>query len=139
MNEENNPGLRDIINLILTISTRFVNVLPENIDEEITACIAEIGSFTNVDRSYVFFLSSDGTTMSCSFEWCAEGIQSLKDNFQNIPTSMYQRWIDILSRFEPIHISHPSDLTKGSDTEKEMLNKLGIQSILVVLLLFTKN
>lgn len=138
MNEENNPVLRDIINLILTISTRFVNVLPENIDEEITACIAEIGSFTNVDRSYVFFLSSDGTTMSCSFEWCAEGIQSLKDNFQNIPTSMYQRWIDILSRFEPIHISHPSDLTKGSDTEKEMLNKLGIQSILVVPLVIHK-
>lgn len=32
MNEENNPGLRDIINLILTISTRFVNVLPSPTD-----------------------------------------------------------------------------------------------------------
>ena len=61
------------------ISTEFVNLGPDEIDACIQHALQTVGEFAGVDRSYVFLLSGDGTTMDKAHEWCAEGIESFID------------------------------------------------------------
>jgi hypothetical protein len=56
--------------LITAVSSRFINLYPAQIDDEIERTLQQIGIFADADRSYVFQFSEDHKTVSCTHEWC---------------------------------------------------------------------
>ncbi|MDO9326729.1 MAG: PAS domain S-box protein, partial [Methanoregula sp.] len=137
--EEAQQQLETMLRLILTLSNRFINVAPPDIDAEIQTGLAEIGSFAHVDRSYVFLFSPDGSKMSNSHEWCAEGISPQKDSLQDLPVELFPAWMKQLQSFETIHIPRVSDLPDDAKAEKEILQAQDIKSVLVVPLVIQNN
>lgn len=118
--------------VITTISTTFINLQPDNIDEGINNALKIIGEFAGVDRSYVFQFHENGTMMSNTHEWCSRGITAQKENLQGIASSSTPWWITKLYGFETIHIPSVDDLPMEAGAEKEILRAQNIQSLVVL-------
>ncbi|RME45315.1 MAG: GAF domain-containing protein, partial [Caldilineae bacterium] len=124
--------------LLANISTYFINLPPEKVDEGIQHTLQKIGQFTNVDRSYVFLLSDDLKALSNTHEWCAPGIEPQMDNLQNLPADTFPWWMDKIRRLETIHIPRVADLPPEAAAEKEILQAQDIQSLIVLPLSFAE-
>lgn len=118
--------------LLARISTHFISLGPRQIDRRITTALESIGRFMGADRSYVFLLSDDGTTMSNTHEWRAAGITSEMAKLQHLPVETFPWWMEQMKRFEPISIPCVADLPAEARAERDILQAQGIQSLIVV-------
>lgn len=118
--------------LVTTISTRFIDLSPEEIDAGINRALGDVGQFMAVDRSYVFLFSPDGETMDNIHEWCAEGIPCQMEHMQNVPLDDLSWSNDILLRGKILHIPRVAELPPEAEAEKKEFSSQGIQSLLAV-------
>jgi two-component system, OmpR family, sensor histidine kinase VicK len=61
--------------LVMSISTDFINLKSDEIDDGIRRALQSIGEFSGVDYSYVFLFDEDGTQINLTHEWAILGIQ----------------------------------------------------------------
>ncbi|MCS6812723.1 MAG: ATP-binding protein [Cyanobacteria bacterium] len=113
-------------------------LLAFDVDERLYDDILEVlGQALDASRAYVFAVHSDhdgGWLASQQAEWCAPGIEPQIHNpdLQNLPMHRYApRWIDILGRGDAIG----GNVRDFPETERQILEMQGIQSILVLPLL----
>lgn len=118
------------------ISTNFLRLGPEDVDLGIDNALESIGVFSSADRAYIFMFRDNLAFMDNTYEWCAEGIQCVKDTLQNIPTETLPWWMSIIRRFENIHLPRLSDMPPEADGERAVLEAQGIKSVLVVPLVY---
>ena len=55
--------------LISSISTNFINLPPEDIDNGIREALGTVGRFINADRTYVYLFADDFNTARMAYEW----------------------------------------------------------------------
>ncbi|MFC1562714.1 PAS domain S-box protein [candidate division KSB1 bacterium] len=122
----------ELIKLITSLSTKFINIDLDKIDDEIHLMLQRIGKFVGIDRSYVFLLSDDRTEIDNTYEWCAEGIKVKINNFKNLFVEFVPWWMKKLNQFEFIYIPRVSDLPSEAEAEKKILQSQDIQSLLVI-------
>jgi len=113
---------------ISTISSRFVN--PDNIDEAINLSLKDIGILSKASRSYLFRFNDDNITMSNTHEWCSEGVNSQKEQIQNIPIEPFQWSIERLKKGEVINIEKVENLPPEASAEKEEFLREKIKSLI---------
>jgi diguanylate cyclase (GGDEF)-like protein/PAS domain S-box-containing protein len=122
--------------LILDVSTQFTNLPLDMVDAEINNALQTIGTFINADRSYVFLFSKDDQFITNAYEWCAEGVEPRTDNLKELPAENFTLLVDELKRSENIHIPRVADLPLEATCQKEILQGLGIQSLIVIPMVF---
>lgn len=127
----------DIERLVAAISTEFLNISPEAVDEGINSALKAVGEFMGVDRSYVFIIS--GSRMDNTHEWCAEGIEPRHCPFRGLVTEDFPWWMEKLGRFEHIHIPSVKDLPAEAGPERETLKARDIGSLIVVPMVYGKS
>ncbi|MDO9548082.1 MAG: PAS domain S-box protein [Candidatus Marinimicrobia bacterium] len=125
--------------LILHISTDFINLSPRKVDATINRALEIIGTFTGSDRSYVFQLNRSNNTLSNSHEWCAAGIVPQIANLQNIQLQNRPWFSEYLLGKEPVLINDVQELPKIAGTEKAELLTQGIQSRVVVPMIYSNS
>jgi len=118
--------------LLTGIAARFNAVAAGDIDNEIDRAIAQIGAFTDVDRSYVFRFERGDEFMSNTHEWCAEGVEPQREMLQNLPVSAFPWWLAMLRRGREISLEDISDLPPEAAAERKILEAQSIRSLLVV-------
>lgn len=128
----------DFEEIVATISTNFIGLAPDEIDDAANDALRKIGEFTEVDRSYVFLISDEHTTMSNTYEWCAEGVKPQIDNLQELPVDSFPWGMEKLNCLEEIHIPRVSALPPEASAEKEILQEQNIQSVAVIPMSFDK-
>jgi len=117
--------------LITSISTHFINLAPDQIDNGINQALAAIAKFADVDRSYVFLFSDSSTKMDNTHEWCAQGIEPQIQYLQNLSVELFPWAMEKLLRFETVHIPCVSDLPP-SYPQQQLDTAPDIQSLIVV-------
>ncbi|MFC1558191.1 PAS domain S-box protein [candidate division KSB1 bacterium] len=126
----------EFIELISIISTTFINLKSEEIDENIINALELVGIFTDVDRGYVYLFSEDGKKMSNTHEWCADGIESKIKESQEIPLKEY-RWLKKkVKNLEIINIPDISEFNAKADAEKKMFKFREVQSVIIIPILY---
>lgn len=123
-------------NLVTTISTQFINLPHNAVDEGIQRALEMLGKFAVVDRAYVFQFSEDEKTFSNTHEWCAEGIPPQRDLLQNLPVEMLAWSNRRLLRGELIFGPRLADLPDEAAAEKELLSRQGVRSFITVPMTF---
>lgn len=118
--------------ILLQISERFVSFSVDKLDTLFDTVLMEIGKFLNIDRSYIFIIDWQQSTLSNTNEWCAEGISVQKDSLQDIPLAALPEWMAELEAFKTIHIPSVANLPKSWSNVKEVLESQQIQSLVVV-------
>ena len=122
----------EVEKLVSEISTRFVNVSSDRVDDEINHALQKLGEFAGVDRTYVFQFSLDGATMDNTHEWCAEGITPFIDSLKGVPSDTFPYLMARIRQGEVFHVPRVADLPPDASTEKSEFEKEGIRSIVVV-------
>jgi len=126
---KNSEGL---LRLILTLSTNFIILSPDEIDDGINDVLKAIGSFAGVDRSYVFQFEKNGLEMSNTHEWCGKGIKSKIQGLQHISINEFPWLCEKIMNFEVIHLPDITELPFNAIAEKKEFMREDIQSIIAV-------
>ena len=127
--KENEDHIR-IQKMISLISADYVNVNDANLDEKINKMLQYCGEYFNVSRAYLILFSKDQKVMTCTHEWCNEGIVPIIDTFGEKPTDSIHWWMDQMRNNGFGYISDVSMLPYEAGIEKEALQKLQIKSLI---------
>ena len=120
-------GLRyrvELERLIATMSTDFINLASDEIDNGINQALQAIGEFADVDRGFVCLISNGGTGVDNTHKWCAEGIERQIEHFQGLlsdgchPRDAFSWLMEKLNRFEAIHIPRVADISSEASAER---------------------
>lgn len=116
----------------MTISSRFINLEPGEIDRGIEEALGSVGTFAGVDRSYLFLFSDDAQRFSNSHEWCAEGIDSQKPRLQKVSVNDFPWVSEKINRGEIIHVPRVAELPVEATAEKMEFTREQILSLINV-------
>ncbi len=122
--------------LIAPISSRFINLRFDEIDNEINKALEVIGRFVGVDRSYVFQFREDGMAMDNTHEWCANGIEPQIKNLQGLALDSLLVIGDKLRNGERAYIPRVDDLPEDQVLLRDHLQEQSIKSLLAVPMIF---
>lgn len=102
------------------------------VDKSIDECLMLLGVDLLADRSYLFSLASDGSTMSNTHEWCEENIEPQKDLLKDMSVSPLSWSMGILLRNGIFKVDDVDDLPLEAEAEQMEFRSQGIQSILLI-------
>lgn len=122
----------DLESLITDISTRFINLGSDEIDDAISTALRDIGLFTGADRSYLFLFSEDNTHADNTHEWCADGVSSHIDRLRNLAVGDFQHIASPILEGNPYHLPRTADLPPDAAALKAEYELEGILSHLAV-------
>jgi signal transduction histidine kinase len=119
--------------LLISISTEYINADLQNIDGLINNSLQKMGEFVEADRSYIFSYNLTDNTTNNTHEWCAPGIEPEIQNLQNIPVEYIPQWLEAHKKNEAFYIQDLSKLPDdGEFGLKAILEPQGIQSLIAI-------
>ena len=115
--------------LLATISGRFLDTPPGQVEREIEHALAMLGRFTQADAVLIPLIAEDGTTFGECYTWRAT---EMPESSEITITSLEQLpWCcKAALRGEPIIITQIAHLPHEAAAEKALLQAAGIQSVL---------
>jgi PAS domain S-box-containing protein len=121
----------DLERVVGSISARFIALDPNDLEDALEETIRALGSFLNVDRSYVFRFNSDLTYVENIHEWCAEGIEPQIDVLQDLPANVIAWGMGRVLARKTVCIPDVADLPDEA-AEREFFLAYGVRSIILV-------
>lgn len=119
--------------LLISISTKYINADLSNIDELIEKSLKQIGEFVGADRSYIFSYDFANNTCSNTYEWCSKGIAAEIENLQNVPIDFIKQWVNPHRKGEAFYVEDVSLLPKGGEFSlRTLLEPQGIKSLIAI-------
>jgi signal transduction histidine kinase len=122
--------------MMARLSTRFITLPAEAVDQAIDTALAEIGDFTEVDRTYVFEFDTEQKVLSCSHEWCRAGVPSALRQLQQVPYDAYSWAMTELLAGRPVAASSLAELPPEAAAERAEARRQGAKSLLVLPLIY---
>jgi PAS domain S-box-containing protein len=104
----------------------------DQIGEGINGALGRIGNFISADRCYILLSSPDGAFLSDTHKWYAEGAPPLSHKLHELRIDDYPLFYDVIRNGKSICISDISELSQYTQIDKDILQNLGTQSMLVV-------
>jgi len=118
--------------LATTLSTRFINVSNDMVDDMVTAALQTIGKFIRVDQVYLYLLDSSSNQQGFSFVWNAED-ETPAANPVELPSLDEQPWLQRqLERLETVIVERVSDLPAAAKKERAQWEAWGLVSVLEI-------
>ncbi|MBU2996316.1 GHKL domain-containing protein [Cellulophaga baltica] len=119
--------------LLISISTKYINSDLSDIDAIIQSSLKQIGEFVEADRSYIFSYDFENKTSTNTYEWCAAGIDAEIDNLQEVPLEYLMQWVEAHEKGEPLYIDDVSLLPdEGERCLRGLLEPQGIKSLIAI-------
>ena len=118
--------------VVSKISSRFIRLGSENLDDGIQQALEEIGEFADAGRSYVFLLRGDGQTADNTHEWCRQGIEPQIENLQGIRLDDLPFFASKMRNIEDLHVPCVALLGPEASAEKAHFESQDIQSVVVI-------
>jgi len=125
-----------LFQLITRMSTDFVKMSIENIDEGIHKALQSICEFAGVDRGYIFEFHDDEKKMSNTYEWCAKGMSSQKAILQDLNLDTYSWTVSHFLQGKVLYCPKVAELPPESEPVKSEFISAGIKSFVCVPLVF---
>ena len=118
--------------MLAKISSDFIKIDIDAIDDGIRNALAEMGEFAGEDRGFVSLFSPDRKTMDITHEWCREGVVSNRGKLKHMQVSeMHYAMQDILA--QRIHINNSvENMPAEYKQEKVFLQSHGIKSAVLI-------
>ena len=122
--------------LMVHLSSDFINLPLEEMDQIITKALKVIAKFAGAVRSSLFLFSEDLQTVTNTHEWCKNPENSQIAILQNIPSNSFGYYWELLQQKKNIIISFETDLPPEAESEWEWIKEHGWQSLLFVPMVF---
>lgn len=123
--------------LLTSLSTRFINLPIDAIDEGLEEALGKVGEYTCVDRCFVYqYADATQQTARLSHEWCATGVPSIKDRLQNIDLAPLGWAVDQLTTGNVVHIPDARQLPPEAEGLKQVYASIGVRAAFYLPLFF---
>lgn len=130
-----NSKLQD---LLMKISSTYISIEPECLDEAINKSLAELGEFIQADRFYIFSYNFEQMTCSNSHEWCAAGVDPQIDVLQDVPLEEIPDWVNTHKEGRTL-IVYDVDSLEEDNHLKSILAPQGVKSLITIPLMESSN
>ncbi len=127
----------DFDRLILEISTRFINISPNQVDQTIIDALGEIGRFANVAMGYLFFFSDDGDHFSMTHYWSTDAIKGDLAELKNLDATAMPWWMNQIRANEMVIVNSVDDLPPDASVEKGIQKSLGLNAVIDIPIIST--
>ncbi len=117
---------------LLQLSLKLTGIPNSEISSAIDMALNRIGSFLTADRAYIFEINHLDNSMNNTYEWCNVGIQPEIQNLQNVPCSIFPKWMETLLQHENILIPSVKELPHSWNAEREILEAQDVKSLIVI-------
>lgn len=124
--------------VLTTISTHFIQLATEEIDEGINEALAKIAAFTHYDRGYIYLFEGNGRELTNTHQWCRPEISTSLQECRSLSTDLFQNWMPRLLQQKTIYIQNITDAEAETSSENKILALQGIHSALVIPLVYSK-
>jgi PAS domain S-box-containing protein len=119
--------------IVTAVSSQFIGMAPEEIDEAINEALPTVGEFLKVDRCYLNWISDETGEVKESFEWCADGIDSFRSVLlDSVLTDEFPWAAKLFSQGQPLVLHSLDDLPDVAGREHRLMESHGIQSLVNV-------
>jgi rsbT co-antagonist protein RsbR len=118
--------------LVTAISSHFVNVKIEELDQGLQAALAELGKTVRADRCSLFMLSDDGRRFINTHEWRAEGVPSLLAERVAVSRERFPWLTERLFKLDVVDVPRVVDLPEEAADERRVFAEQGIESFVRV-------
>ncbi|MDZ4857376.1 MAG: PAS domain S-box protein [Candidatus Hydrogenedentes bacterium] len=118
--------------LVTRLSTRFIHSSAHELDDAITAALAQLGEFTRVDRCVVFQLFDDTSNVHFTHEWRAPDLESTQYRYAVVSMDIFPWSLDMYKKFQLVYVSDVDDLPPEAASDQEMWRSSSVKSVLAV-------
>lgn len=118
--------------LVTSISTRFINLDAEDVDQAIQNALRQIGVFCGVDRCYVFQFRDGSEALDNTHEWAAHGVEPFVGRIQSAEPSQLPSLLARVRRSGHVFVQRVSALQESEADLRSDLSALGLRSLLCV-------
>lgn len=120
------------VDLITAAALALARAAPDDIDECIEQVMGDVGAFASADRVHVFLFDRNGNELSCTHEWCGDGIDSFRDDMQYMPADLFPWVLRQLRSSGAIAIKQLDELPVAASGERQILTGIGVRSVVAV-------
>ena len=130
--QESQQNCLELERLITTISTEFINLSGQEIDNGILQALQFLGEEVDCDRSYVALFSENYSQVEIAYQWQAPTIEPLPKEWQKFPSERLSWCLAQLKSRKVIRVSHRSELPEEASNLKLAMQSLGSKSFIAV-------
>lgn len=117
---------------IATVSTKFINLLPEEIDIEINTALKMSCQLIEADRGFIIQKDSDTYRVSFFYISTIDSQHATKGEEELFKESDYPWCMERLRQGESVYIADIDQLSENVVTDRETLKKANIKSLIIV-------
>ncbi|MEQ8224600.1 MAG: response regulator, partial [Candidatus Eremiobacterota bacterium] len=122
-----------IEHLVTSISSRFINLKPEDMDREINMALKKIGEFAGQDRVMINLLSEDGKYIDFTYEWEREGLKTQGDTMKGMPVDSVSYSGNIIKNQGFFYMKNVlEELPPEAETERKMAEVMNVKSVVML-------
>ena len=125
--------------LVAEISSRFINLSPQEIADEIRTALEALGKFWAVDYAALSLLNHDQNDLEQIFSWASAFEEERKTIFEPLPLSSFPWLKNKLMAGEIINIPQIANLPEEAKNEKEFWQAQAFLSLLFLPLILGDN
>lgn len=119
--------------LMIKMSSTYINIELEKVDEVIQQSLQEMAEFVDADRAYIFDYDFEKNICINTFEWCREGISAEIDNLRNVPLDFVPNWVGIHRKGETFYMPDINLLPlNGPYSVRGLLEPQGVKSLITL-------
>ncbi|WP_421763449.1 PAS domain S-box protein [Ekhidna sp.] len=122
--------------ILINLSTKYIDLPLEEVEQAINDSLRELGSFVGADRSYVFDFNRESGFCSNTYEWCNNGITPEIQNNQNLPLDIMPELVNAHLMGDPLIVQDVNRVTKKDF--KDLLFAQGIKSLMTMPMIHNK-
>jgi transcriptional regulator with GAF, ATPase, and Fis domain len=122
--------------LVIAIFNEYVHLTRKNVNSFIDGALKKSGSFSGSDRVSILISMKDKIDPEISFEWHADGIDSLIKNTRDIPAGGVKWLFDKLKAEGMFYLETMEDLPPEQEQLKKILRGAGTKSLLSIGMFF---
>ena len=119
--------------ILIRISTIYININLDKVEEVIQNSLKELAEFVGADRAYIFDYDLTNNTTTNTYEWCSDGILPEIDLLKKMPLEELPYFFGKHQKSEELCINDVNDLTEnGLGSLKAGLEEQDIKSLISI-------
>ncbi|MDD2284019.1 MAG: PAS domain S-box protein [Paludibacter sp.] len=116
--------------LLMNISTSFINLPLSEVEDAVHNSLAEISTFVNADQSYIIYYDFKNQIANIDYEWCNKGFSPRKKIYQTIPMEKMDNWVPTHLKGEVVYVYDINNYDQKNVFEA--VSVYGIKSIIAI-------
>lgn len=122
-----------LTHLITTISTRFITLSTDAIDNEIKQAVQHIVKLAEAEAVYISLLSDDVTTIETTYGWHSDGGEPAGlEDATNLSLTSFAWSMMQLHQYQVLNVPRVADLPPEAAWERDYMQSVGVQSYIML-------